>query len=64
MIKTKIFNAVLTRLVAWMRSSLISEDTMEIASYLYVKIVYNIVNDALRSPCSEGEGRGSILRIG
>jgi hypothetical protein len=37
---------------------------METASYLYAKIVYNIVYDALESPCLEGEGRGDRLKIG
>ncbi len=32
------------------RDNFISEDTMETASYLYVKIVYNIVYDTLESP--------------
>ncbi len=37
---------------------------METASYLYAKIVYNIVYDALESPHSEGEWHGSRLKIG
>jgi hypothetical protein len=37
---------------------------METASYLYVKIVYNIVYDALESPPLKGEGHGNRLRIG
>ncbi len=37
---------------------------METASYLYVKIVYNIVYDTLESPRSEGEGHKSRLKIG
>ncbi len=42
----------------------ISEDTIETATYLYIKIVYNIVYDALKSPRSEVEGRGIRLKIG
>ncbi len=37
---------------------------METTSYLYVKIVYNIVYDVLESPRLEGEGRRSRLKIG
>ncbi len=37
---------------------------METASYLYVKIVYNIVYDTFESPLSKEVGLGSILRIG
>ncbi len=39
----------------------ISEDTMETASYLYIKIVYNIVYDVLKSPRLKREGHGSRL---
>jgi hypothetical protein len=36
---------------------------METASIVYVKIVYNIVYEALKSPPSKGEGCGYRLRI-
>ncbi len=37
---------------------------METVSYLYVKIVYNIVHDVFESPRSKGGGCGNRLKIG